>query len=887
MQPGTRLEHYEIVDKIGEGGMGAVYRAEDTRLRRAVAIKVLPVELTDDEERLARLKREAQLLASLNHPNIATVHGFGDVTIDDDPAGGAPRRITFLVMELVEGDSLHERAALGPVEWREAVRIAIGIAAGLEAAHEKGIIHRDLKPANVQLAADGSVKVLDFGLAKAFEADGSSSMDLSASPTVAAATRTGVILGTAGYMSPEQARGKPVDKRADIWALGCVLYELLTGRRTFDGETISDVLASILKETPDLDSLPPVPERLRALLERCLAKDPAQRMRDVGNARLELEASLGEEPGAATTGTRQAAGFWKRAAPIAGAAVLAGLAVGYLSRPTPEPPPEAQMIASIDAISEGPSAIAISPDGHWIAEVSRSVIRLRAIDDIEWRTLPDSAGAFGITFDASSERMYFGRGFQTAETSLHSVGVDGSSPTLVASLGPGLFMPFRGNDGRIYTSHTGTTLVVSRLEANGSLAERFRSDAQINGIVTARLAGDRWLAWLFNNASSTRGLGVVGAGDDGVTDLMADYRSGRHLGDGLILAVDGRGQLASARIDPDRGTIVEPPVIQIEGLALSSGAAGAFDISDTGMLVYLAGPTSTMQQTLSWLHRNGTIESITERKGIYQVDSRVSPDGRSLALELTDGSLTSVWIHDLERDVRSALLPGAATSFPVWSPDGKHVAYYADAGVDAPGLYRVPIDRSTAPVLLLERADGAYALPTDWSSVGHSILYVKSGSLTRNPSSENDLWMVPAAGGEPQPVLAVAASVVDGRYSPDGKWIAYQSNQTEQNEIYLRPAGGGGELRISAEGGTSPEWRADGRELFFQKRRTLQVVDVDLGQAPPRVSAERELVTIPLSARVNLWSPAPDGERFLVAISGDPTARARLHAIFNWGFLNR
>jgi eukaryotic-like serine/threonine-protein kinase len=377
MQAGTRLEHYEIVEKIGEGGMGAVYRAEDTRLRRQVAIKVLPPTVSANAEWKARLEREAQLLASLNHPNVAAVYGLGRADVGD--AEGR-RPVSFLVMELVGGQSLHTRLASGPLPWREATEIAAGIAAGLEAAHERGIVHRDLKPANVHLTEDGDVKVLDFGLAKAFDAAGASaSLDLSASPTFTA-TRSGVIMGTAAYMSPEQARGKAVDKRSDIWALGCVLFEMLTGRKTFDGDTVSDVLAAVLKEPPDLETLPPLPARLRALIARLLEKDPKLRMRDVGDVRQELLAALAEHP---TTAVHDVRGLsWRLAAPAAALVLMTGLVVGWLARGNPAPPPEARVLLAAESTAVGIDPLAMSPDGMQVAEVGPAGIRLRSLGDI-------------------------------------------------------------------------------------------------------------------------------------------------------------------------------------------------------------------------------------------------------------------------------------------------------------------------------------------------------------------------------------------------------------------------------------------------------------------------------------------------------------------------
>ncbi len=877
MEAGTRLEHYEIVDKIGEGGMGAVYRAEDTRLRRQVAIKVLPPELASDEERLARLEREAQLLASLSHPNVAAVHGFGHATIEQD---GRTRHVAFLVMELVDGQSLYNRIATGPMPWREATEIAAGIAAGLEAAHERGIVHRDLKPANVHLTSDGGVKVLDFGLAKAFDTDGSSgSLELSASPTVAA-TRTGMIVGTAAYMSPEQARGKTLDKRADIWALGCVFYEMLTGRKAFEGETVSDVLAAVLKEKADLDALPPLPPRLRTLLERLLEKDPKLRMRDIGDVRLELQAALGER--ASVTPVTTTGLNWRVAAPAALALVIAGLAVGFLMRGAPPQAPEARVILSDSSAAGGLDALAVSPDGTEVAEaVPGTGIRIRSLGDMAWRDLPDTQGAFALSFDSTGTRLYFGRG-----TEVLSVGVDGSSPIVEASLETGtiVYALYRGLSGDVQASAWQGETRIFRVPAGGGSEELWRGklDDATRLIATGELAPGRWITWA-GNQSGSAGLVVVGADIAEPKITMEGYRSPMHLGDGDVLAVDDRGRLAAARLDTGTGALAVPPVVRVEGLALIGGAVAAYDVSPTGTLAYVAGGVVESGETLAWLDRDGRQTTATARKGSHDTDSRLAPDGLSLALEVagTETSPISVWIHDLERDVRSALTPSIRATFPVWSPDSRRVAARLGDGIDPQGIYVVPVDRSEPPRLLLAESEGKYLLPMDWSPDGKSILYVESPSLQRTRVPENDLWVLPVDGGDATAFLATGASEIDGRYSPDGRWVAYASDQSGQYEIYLRPAAGGGEVRVSADGGLDAEWNPQGGELFFLRGSNLLSVDVRSDPSRP-VGAERPVLTLPATARARFMLPSADGQRFVISLFGDAQQSNAIHAILNW-----
>jgi Tol biopolymer transport system component/predicted Ser/Thr protein kinase len=877
MQPGTRLEHYEIIDQIGEGGMGAVYRAEDTRLRRKVAVKVLPPAFAADAERRARLEREAQLLASLNHPNVAAVYGFG---VDEVEEAGARRQVAFLVMELVDGQSLQTRVRVGPMSWREATEIAIGIASGLEAAHERGIVHRDLKPGNVHLTADGGVKVLDFGLAKAVDADSSAgSLELSASPTVAS-TRAGMIVGTAAYMSPEQARGRTVDKRADVWALGCVLYEMLTGHKAFEGETVSDVLAAVLKESPDLDALPPLPARLRVLLERMLQKDPKLRVRDVGDVRLELQAALHERPQA--TATAAAGMSWRVVVPIAAALLIGGLAIGWFVRGTAPAPPEARVLLAPDSIAAGYDTLAIAPDGASVAETAGATgIRVRSLGDLAWRQLPDTRGALTLTFNADGSRLYFGRGVE-----ILSVGIDGSSPLVEASLEPGteIYALYRGLAGDVQATTWLKETRIMRVRTGGGAEELWRGTLNSTSrlIATTELAQGRWVTWA-GSPSGSEGLVVVGAGIAKPALVLEGYRAPLHVGDGELLVVDDRGRLASARLDPDTGAVVAPPVVRVEGLALLGGTIAAYDVAANGSLAYVAGTVAASGETLAWIDRKGATSTATARKGSHDTDSRLAPDGLSLALEVagTDKSPISVWIHDLERDVRASLTPGIRATFPVWSPDSRRVIARLGDGIDPHGIYVVPVDRSAPPRLLLAESEGKYLLPMDWSSDGKSLLYVQSATLVRARAGGNDLMRLPLDGGAPAPFLATGASEIDARYSPDGRWVAYASDQSGQYEIYLRPAAGGGEVRVSADGGLDPEWNPGGGELFFMRGRDLYSVQVR-GAGTRPVGAEQKILTLPPTARGRFLLPSRDGKRFVVSQFGDSQQANVVQAILNW-----
>jgi hypothetical protein len=891
LQPGTRLDQYEIVGLLGEGGMGAVYRAEDTRLKRQVAIKVLPPELAADAERLARLEREAQLLASLNHPNVATVHGFGDVTVDID---GSPQRVTFLVMELVGGESLYDRALSGPMPWREVVDIGVGIAAGLEAAHERGIVHRDLKPANVHVADDGSVKVLDFGLAKAFENDGTSgSLDLSATPTMAAATRTGVILGTAAYMSPEQARGKAVDKRTDVWALGCVLYELLAGRKAFEGETVSDILAGILKEAPDFDALPPIPASLRHVMERCLEKHPSQRMRDVGDVRIELEAAR-KEPAIAAGVAASTGVSWRVAAAIAALGAIIGVTAAITLRSSEAPPPEAHVIVSADSVATGIQALAISPDGRWIAELGGGGgLRLRAMDQITWRDVAGTENASTVAFSADSQTVYLttqGAGGEDGG-SLKQLAVTGASPILVARLPVGFPIVFRGVNGDIFVSMlTGAPHTVSRLESNGSLVEVFAGTLEASGIViTAQVDATRWIG-MEAIGTNVLGLALLDSESGKMTSFGAGYNTPVYLGEGRLLATDFEGRLVSLGIDLDTGEITEPPSALLEGLAILGGIVSAYAVADSGAFVYVAGQAAGVhQEFLSWLSPDGRVEPFSARGIEYQIDTFPSPDGTRVAAEfILDGdNAVTIHIHDIERDVSAPLVPGSQSSFPVWSPDSQRVAYFLQDDA-APGIYSAPINRSELPTLLVPKPDDAFVLPMHWAPDNSALLYVLSGDQFRSTNVElNDLWLQPLDGSEARPLIATAAREVDGRFSPDSRWIAYVSDQSGAREIYLRALAGGGEYQISATGGYSPEWNTRGDELYFLRNAEIYVVDVDVTGATPAVSPERMLVSMQGTRfKADLYAPWPGSDKFLVASHESGTEVARtVRAIFNWSVL--
>jgi len=652
---------------------------------------------------------------------------------------------------------------------------------------------------------------------------------------------------------------------------------------------VSDILASILKENVDLEALPPIPATLRHVLERCLEKDPARRMRDVADLRLELEASRHETAKATAEYAGSGGTSWKLAVGIAVAASLASLAAGFAIWGGGSMVPEAHVIISSDSVSAGFQPLAISPDGRWIAETEiGSGIRLRAMNEIGWRDLPETANAASIAFSADSQRLYFTRGGGD-EGSLYRIDVQGTAPVLEGTVGAGVGFVFRGADAQMvvsFAAFAGGPYSLHKLNSDGTFSELFAGESKGSAYYfTSQVSTSGWLGYETSGTSAV-GLVFLDTTTGEVSGLLAEHRSPLYLGEGRILAVDARGVLISARIDPSSGAIVEPPAVQVEGLGLWIGLAAAFAVADDGTLVYLSGSGAAVEQLLAWLQPSGAIEPLTQRGGLYQIDSSVSPDGTRVAVEIRDEAGTSIAIHDIERDVRTALVPGAPIAFPVWSPDSKYIAYrLIEEGRS--GIYRAPVDRSEAPELMLAAPEDGFALPTDWSSDNRYLLYVDSTHRSRQRgAAHNDLWLLPLDGADPRPFLATDAGEIDGRFSPDSRWVTYVSDQSGGDQIYVRALDGGGEFQISAAGGTSPEWSPAGGQLFFARGADIYVVDIDITGATPIVSPERVLVEWPSGLRPNLWAPAPDGKRFLVAQFKDSEGDQRsIRAIFNWDLL--
>ena len=881
LSAGTRLGPYEILSPLGSGGMGEVYRASDAKLKREVAIKVLPEAVAKDHERLARFEREAQLLASLNHPNIATIHGVED-------SGGAPA----LVMELVEGPTLEDRIAQGPIPVAEALPIAREIAEGLDYAHERGIIHRDLKPANVKLTGDGKVKILDFGLAKALDpVAGASSPDATRSPTItAAATQAGVILGTAAYMSPEQARGKPADKRSDIWAFGCVLWEMLTGERLFHGETVSDTLAAVLRAEIEWETLPAgTPPAIRRLLERCLERDPKRRLRDVGEARIAME----EAPASLiATRAETAAGLASRRAGRGRmvASALAGVALGALlvagvaamrnRRSARDSGVRLNVVLPRDQamVVEGLPNFALSRDGAEITyaakkEAGKTALYLRSMGSFDARELADTEGATAPFFSPDGQWLgYFVGG------KVHKMAVSGGPPQLVCD------SPVSELGGAAWADD-GSVLVPSM---NGSLMRAAPSGGKCVEIVKPDAARGE----LLEPESLPGGEGILFASLGGFQTSQAhiavlDLKTGksqviisqgtnpRYVEPGFV--VFGRsGAILAAPFDPHGLKLLGQPFPVVER-AMPDSAYGIeqFAVSRSGVLAYVAGTRTAVKRRIVLADRKGVSTTVTADANSYE-DLSLSPDGREIAMTV-EGASWNIWVYHLDRGTLTRLTFENDNRDPLWTPDGKRVVYTSLRN-GLYGLYWRPADGSGPEELLSASKNWVFA--NSWSADGRFLAFGQQDAETGF-----DILILPV-GGDRKPYPFVRSSFREwfGEFSPDGRWIAYESNESGRSEVYLRPfPGPGGKWQVSTEGGARPEWSRDGRELFYFESDRMMRVTVDSGHA---LAVGRPELLFPCNCLNSgrYYEVTPDAKHFLLIQNAQPVSPvAQINLVLGWG----
>ena len=868
MSPQQTIAHYRIVSKLGEGGMGAVYRATDTKLNREVAIKVLPDAFATDPDRLARFTREAQVLASLNHPNIAHIYGVED---------------RALIMELVEGEELK-----GPLSEAEALPLIQQLIDALEYAHEKGIIHRDLKPANIKVTPEGQLKVLDFGLAKAITGDPATAGDPASSPTLTmSATMAGALMGTAAYMAPEQARGKTADKRADIWAFGAIVYELLTGRRLFDGETISDTLAAVLTRDPDLTDVPP---RFRRLLRLCLQRDPRQRLRDIGDARPLLE----ETPAALAPAMVQP----RSKLPWVAAAALGCVALAAVPWALRAPPSASRPLVRlpIDLSDGSPESVAVSPDGRRIAYTTRDlgVIRLniRQLDQDKGVVVPSSQRAAWPFFSPDSQWVAF---FSLGR--LAKVNVDGGEPTTVTPVNVGLLQGSGawGPDGTIvYTVVSGTGLY--RVSASGGSPKPL-TDPTRHGQVWHRwpqfLPGGKTV--LFTGSTSKTGL--AGAEIDALNLATGDWRTvqkngyfGRYAPSGHLFYLR-ESSLFAVRFDPDRLETSGPPVqVMTEVAGDSTIAQSLFDCSaegsSGGLCLVWNGQSASESYNASWIEP-GTEQQIFARAQVY-LSPRISPDGRLLAIAI-GGAAGDIHIWDSTRETLTQLtFTRAYNMYPVFTPDGRHLVY--SAGDNHTDLWWVRTDGGGAPEKLY--SSQSLMVPCSFSPDGGRLAF-----FTVREDTRQDLWTLPIDASDPdhpkakdpEPFLVSPSGDSSPMFSPDGHWIAYNSDESGSMEVYVRPfPGPGGKWRISSGGGTWASWSRDGKRLYYVNRDDA-IYYVDYAVRGETFEAGKPALWSEPRARARHtssfrnWDMAPDGRRAVMFTEpeGQSPAALKLSVVFN------
>jgi Tol biopolymer transport system component/tRNA A-37 threonylcarbamoyl transferase component Bud32 len=874
---GTRLGHYEVVAAIGAGGMGEVYKARDTKLDREVAIKVLPPGLARDPERLARFEREAKVLASLNHPNIAQIYG-----IEESSTHRA------LVMELVPGDTLK-----GPLPLSDALRVAGQIADALQAAHDKGIVHRDLKPANIVITPQRVVKVLDFGLAKLTESAAPGG-DPANSPTLTmGATQAGMVMGTAAYMSPEQARGQQdVDRRADIWAFGVVLYEMLTGQQLFQGSTLSDILAAVLKVEPDLNA---APVQVRPLLERCLQKEPTKRLQAIGDWELLVNGGAGFQPAA---GLQPAVAGHARLLPwmIAAALGLAVMALGVLfwraTRPVDRPLMRFSADLGPEAVEGTRIAAAISPDGTRLAFAARGPagkqqLATRLLDQVNPTLLAGTENAVDPFFSPDSQWIGF-----FMDGKMKKISVQGGAAVTLCDA-PGAAGASWGEEGWIVLSPTRTS-GLSRVPEVGGTPQAISNPGEKGEVVhrwpqilpggQAVLFTGHTVAADFDNAS----IEVLSLKTGQWKVVQRGGYFGRYLptsnGAGHLVYIH-KGTLFAVGFDLDRLEVRGTPAPLLESVAGNDVVgAGQYDVARNGTLIYLSGKSSAVILTVAWMESTGKIHPLLPSPGFYFAP-RFSPDGKRLALALGPPGAGDIQVYDWQHDTITRLTFTQTNLYPVWAPDGKHIAFQSQSG-GANSLWWIRADGAGEPQPLLESKDTL--IPSSFSPDGQRLAFADS-----RPDTSFDLWTLPLdvsdpehpKVGKPELFLQTPFDERGPAFSPDGRWIAYTSGQSGRFEVYVRPFPGGassgsGKWQISTAGGAHPIWSRNGRELFYETLDNRIMVSTYTAKTDS-FAADKPLpwsnTQIMELFGTGIWNLdlSPDGKRFAVIARPEATGEQR------------
>ena len=882
---GSRIAHYDVTALIGEGGMGQVYQATDTKLNRQVALKILPEAFATDPDRLARFQREAQVLASLNHPNIAQIHG-----IEED--GGT----RALVLELVEGPTLADRIAKGPIPLDEALPIAKQIAEALEAAHEAGVIHRDLKPANIKVREDGTVKVLDFGLAKAL--DPNPTGDPSQSPTLtAAATQMGVIMGTAAYMSPEQVRGKPVDKRADIWSFGVVLYEMLTGQRAFQGEDVSVTLADVIRADLKWEKLPnDLPPTLATYLRRCLEKEPSQRIRDIGDVRLAMEGAF-ESPLESGRSSRRSG--WQSAARLALAGLVVALVAGLvvLQRQPPDSPLVTRLALQLPGdvrVLTGPGIeFATTSDGRMVVftgtQSGRTQLYRHALDRVAPEPIPGTDGARTPFLSPDDQTVGF-----IVDRELRRVPLAGGPVATVIDV-PAEAIEVRGvvwlpDDTIVFGTNNG----LWRAPSTGGQRE-----------LLTTLDPEKGETWHVNPAllpdGQTLMFGVYDGGPSRVetlslqtgerTALLDSTTKAHFLEPGYLVFAEiddtggTTGLVWSVPFDPDRLEVLGEPVLAVENVMVGDNEA-QFTVTGNGTLVTIPiGEGGAAPRTLAWVDQEGEVEPLPELSAApYPRSVDVSPDGTRLALEVADGpnmqDASDVWTYDLIRGTLNRLTTFAGwDQTPLWTPDGRQVVYGSTRD-DVPGLYLRNADGTGDAEHLYSEGRILDIVAKAWTPDGGGLVVTR-----RIRRLQSDISLLRTEG---EPALEVLFESEFRESKPDvmpnGGWIAYQSNRSGRDEVYVErfPDLGDRQL-VSLDGGQQPRWSPDGRTLFYLDGQANRMMTVPILTTEPELSLGTPVTLVEgqfwnIRGRAG-YDVAPDGR--LMTISRG-SATLQINVVLNW-----
>jgi Tol biopolymer transport system component len=892
---GTRFGAYEIGEPIGAGGMGEVYRAHDAALARDVAIKVLPESFSADANRVARFEHEAKTLAALNHSNIAQIYGL-------ERSG----ETTALVMELVEGPTLADRIERGPLPIDDALDVALQIAAALEAAHERGIVHRDLKPANIKLRPDGTVEVLDFGIAKALERR-TTSGPMPAALTTPSMTEAGIVLGTAAYMSPEQARGKPVDKRADIWAFGCVLYEMLTGQAAFLGDDITTTLARVIERDPDMKPLPAgLSPQVHGTLELCLQKDPGKRLHDIGDVRLALEGGLA----ALAPAQASVAGLplWRRALPAAAALVVGALIAGAYfttSRVEPAPPPALRPELPVSRFAVTPPATAplaslggydvtISPDGKRLAyfaeDPERGSVQLyvRDLDALEARPIPGtdvtntSGGNMNPFFSPDGRAI----GYFAPDRGVVRVSIDGAPPTKILDTPAPAFLgaTWTSDDMLVYSPGRSLQRVSA---AGGGTPERLTPDADDNTFIASPvlLPGGR-AALIGQIVDGVESVAVADLTTGETKTLIEGGQNASYAPSGHIVFARGT-TLMAAPFDAAELTLTGDPVAVVQNVRHPNSLSAAdYAISQSGTLVYVpSGGDSGGLSAAVWVGRDGNVvgDPVADKLDNPR-DPRLSPDGSRLLLTtgpIADGDL---WSYDLSGRPPVPIATPNDNFLGVWSPDGKQVAF-ATFGASRSEIVTIPASGDVLTPQPL-RAGGLPGEPMAWSKAGELFFITL---MARGQASNLDIRVTPAtATGDVRDVVATEYSEFDAALSPDGRWLAYVSNRTGTPEIWVQGYPDGSPVRVSSSGGWEPRWSADGKELYYLQGNTVWVAAVEAGDefsfaAPVALFNRPHYLNI--SSDVNSYDVASDGRFLMIEAAGAEAASggsASIVVVQNW-----